>query len=303
MGYMKTINHQKNTNPVDLINGLLSIFDENEPHFDIKSEFFDFCEFMKMKSVYYSNKDETLKQIKIANQIKLAGNEYFKTRDYKEAILKYQEALNACPYLEQVFRSKCYSNISLCYQRMSDHFNSYRAAQRGLSLHRTAFDQSPVHAKLYAKLQRNMTMAYEQLGEMKALTRCHAVIDVGSSNLMCPNRRLYDILLYQSCWEFLATQSQVLTHMVGVKYGPSEAVKAMQEIRESDPTLIANNKLEESIKNYPQLNFDVHQYWDFLHNVKPKELVCDYMTSDIFDWENLCKKCNGRKIEKDSKVN
>ena len=269
--YMKTkyvknikmqIGDKQNENSVDRIDELLSIFDEkspNLPHFDITSEFIDFCNFMKTKSMYYANKMETSKQIKIANEIKLIGNKHFKNKNYKEAISTYQEALNACPYLEQIFRSKCYSNISLCYQKMSDHLNSYRAAQRGISLHRTAFQQSQPSAKLYAKLQRHMTFAYGKLADMKLLSRCHAVINVGPSNLLCPNRRLYDVLLYQSCWEFLATQSQVLVYETGMRLGAAGAVKSMQEIRETDPTLIANNKLEGSIKNYPQLNFDVHQ--------------------------------------------
>merc|ERR1712003_161436 len=99
---------------------------------------------------------------------------------------------------------------------------------------------------------------------MNALDNCHHIIKIGASNLLCPNRRLYDILLYQSCWEFFGTQGQVLVNEKGYKVGATKAVNSMQDIAKTHPLLVAIRRLEASIENYRQLNFDEHQYVDFL---------------------------------------
>ena len=261
-----------------IIDELLSKFEHN---IVIEREFTEFCEFMQLKTWTPRGKEVQMKNAE-AMQCKQSGNQCFKQKAYNKAIGHYQQALRACPLTEDVFRCKVYSNMTLCHQKLGNHFASYRAAQRGLSLHRTAFWQALEMTKLNAKLQRNMCLALRGLlTEQGALNACYRQIRVGISNCQCPNRRMFDVMLYQSLWDFNGTQSQVLFRQAKLK---DTEFEKMNKVRDENAELLEMSAMESGIANYLKLNFDEYQLLEaWKRSGEPARW--DAMTANVYEWE------------------
>ena len=183
-------------------------------HNDIlQKEFIQFCEFMKQKTkvIVADDIDKELRQRIIKSQkLKKNGNALFEKQEYKKAIKNYEEALKICPLFDYANRAVYYSNIGMCYSKMGHHLNAFRASQNGLALY-------PKKCKLLFtaflslhELLPNDSNAGNQEEEKKQASvsslfyqYIHSdIIEVGNSNKHSLNRRIYDILLSQYCWDF-----------------------------------------------------------------------------------------------------
>lgn len=61
---------------------------------------------------------ETIVDIEVAQKFKSSGNEYFKKRDYQNALKYYSFALSSTPVEESIFKSKILANRAACYLKL-----------------------------------------------------------------------------------------------------------------------------------------------------------------------------------------
>lgn len=81
-----------------------------------------------------------------ANDIRIRGNELFKSLDYNNALVQYQTALEICPEDAKPTRALIYGNISACYMQLQDYNNTVKYCSETITL-------DPNHGK--ARLRRS----------------------------------------------------------------------------------------------------------------------------------------------------
>eukprot|EP01084_Bolivina_argentea_P118725 210601_1 len=257
---------------------------------ELKNEFVNFCEFMKRKTEISVKRKELITR---ANEIKLKGNKFFKAKKYNDAIAIYKEALQICPLDEYKLRSKYYSNIALCCVNMKDYINAFRATQNGLSL-----IYSPSEDRTFVKLSNNMAISLNQLlKENEMFNKYHHVIKIGECNSLCPNRRLYDILLFQCAWDFNYWHSTYQTNALLDTGKTTGAVEHMKKVKKTDPYILKMKKIEQGIGNYLHLNFDEFQLVECVMRLNAQKqeekneksklvpLDADIITLPLYKWE------------------
>eukprot|EP01083_Nonionella_stella_P153801 494593_1 len=240
--------------------------------------FAEFCDFMIKKSKTYpigNVKKEKRNDILLAQSVKKAANALFKERKYDDAIAKYKECLSICP-LWHADRAIYYSNLGLCYSKLSDWANAYRCALRGLSM-------NPLNVKLLnsgftalEKMLNNETNVFIEHG-------LHDAIDWKGNNRQSLHRRVYDVLLHQMLWDCQFWYiNKVSTCTQRDSVAQAEHSTKMQK---EDPFLVRINNAMYAIDAFEPMNYDDMQYEEYVMETQLVTLknVRDLMVETVLD--------------------
>ena len=102
---------------------------------ELVEEYLIYCDFM-IKDAQIITSKEYNELIKEVRQLRIKGNNYFKEKQYEEAVKLYKFALfDKCPTNPNKYNDRVmlYQNISLTYLKMGQYFNAYKFALNGLS--------------------------------------------------------------------------------------------------------------------------------------------------------------------------
>jgi tetratricopeptide (TPR) repeat protein len=133
------------------------LFEKNNP---------EFCS-QVVEDMQQRKKKESQKQ-QTANELRLKGNQYFKKKEYNQAIDSYQTALKECP-----FDTKLLLNIAQSYLKLKDYENAYEFLLRTLyldeynikALSRKAFLFTEWHRTQEALICMNIALSIEPNNE------------------------------------------------------------------------------------------------------------------------------------------
>ncbi|RUS35285.1 hypothetical protein BC938DRAFT_473158, partial [Jimgerdemannia flammicorona] len=110
-----------------------------------------------------------------ANEHKNAGNQYFATGRYQEAISEYEEALGICPEVKAEERAVYWGNIGACYMKMVEYVHTNpshdgHAPQEDYKQAEEACTESLTLSPQYAKSLLRRAQAREKLGTYSAMS-------------------------------------------------------------------------------------------------------------------------------------
>eukprot|EP01084_Bolivina_argentea_P112128 200005_1 len=213
----------------------------------VKAEFEVFCDFMMLKTKVWKDnhvKEEQIKHVLMAKEIKKEGNLLFKQKQYVDAIIKYKQCLSICPLWNED-RAIYYGNIGICYQKMKDWANLFRISQNGLSANPVAIKPLS-HAAI--GLSKMLLTENNNLGLIN--NNLHSQICLNGTNDKCLTRRVYDIILLQLAWDcqFFYTQTKISTVMYTPKMMQKLRTMSLEQQLELQKKVIGNDELLKELK-------------------------------------------------------